>query len=850
MAGGSFFNNADITERTRAQEERLFAGMNQMRQRINSGVDVLGASIGTVRSSADQFRQVIQPMGDALNLTARQLDRLNQRLASGMGAGGAALMGGAGVPAGGLTLSAFGMPVGVQGLRPGELQAMAPALIQQQTNIALANMGRNLLTQTLPTAVALGASFAPGGAVLGPLAGAATQFMAPQVLRRLGVDAALARFGMARDFQRGLAERMGGVNNVDRFGRAIAAGDRLAKETTDFIADEQRLYQSGIFNFGFDAAEYQQLATSAISTTGTRELKQILERGSGGLKTRLKSLIEVSATLNTTFDETAQLLEQFGQQDDGGQEFARMARDVNRLAGEAPGLNRQQLLQFQLAMRDRARLLGFADATAGHVTGMVADIQRAATADQPGISFERLATFGGNTEQERAQNMALAIQGMNEQLLGDSFGRTMRLGGGGRGGLLATLGRAGANMLNDPFALTFSEADPTANSQTAAGLLDQLIESTLEVSTPMLGRRGARAAVIEQLRGRGLSAPQAGAMLERYDFQNSRFQRLQQNRGIRGGFGEFMGQIRQYAAAGGLSEEEVLQRVEAGALKQEDIQSGVPLVGVAEKTSALYRTQGEIDRVVAADIQFMQAQNFERGMKSMEFEQDSSWWSRGKAILAMPIMGYGAVYNYAMSGLTPEQRAQVDSRRAKLEADARATARDDDARADVRASVLRNAALYKAAGIGFDEEGVVDLASLGNMRGESVMLSEAMTDVLRGLSSKASIFDVAKADKLSATERKLIARSLSASSTASEDLREFFGGLADDGIAENEVGQALNLLSKRIGAPEQAAAVRAVVANVLNQKMGSNFLLQDISTKLGGTLNVNVLSMPGQSSRG
>lgn len=551
MAGGSFIRHPDYS--VSDQGRALFALGAEMRsigQRSSGFQDALAGNMGMAGNS---LQQVMQPIGNALSMTAQQIGQLTQMLSRSPVVTGQALMGGAGVSPLHMMASYAGANVGMQAMHPLAFSAIAPMVVGQNASIALAGGARNMLTQTLPLGVGAAASLLPGGMFLGPAAALGAQIAMPGLLRMSGMDAALARPGMARMLQATAGDVFGGRGTVGRYMAGRHGGSVLADAASGFISEHQQGSTWGGF-FGMDAAQYQPLVQAATVMSTPAELRNMVAEKGKQFKSQMQALVDISADLNMTFEQTAQLGMSMGAQTGGAarlRDIVRMANDV----AEAGGItSRAGLVQFGVGVGQTAMAQGLdADTMLGSSMSLVREITRGAVGGQ--YARGQLESFGGATLQERAQNMALAMTAAGGNIAGTGFGRMLRAnvlanGTTFTGGLMSGLATAGAVAVADPFALALSEMDPRTNALVTAGAPFAMIES---IQSLYGGKMGA-AATMRALQRSGLSAVQSGAVMNFYNQNKREFDA----RGGPGGGGRLMAAAAAYAAQTGSNIQDVL----------------------------------------------------------------------------------------------------------------------------------------------------------------------------------------------------------------------------------------------------------------------------------------------------
>jgi len=579
MAGGSFYRDPDNPGGASAQANALFGLAAQMRsyqQRSSGFQDALAT---TASGAGNSLTQVMQPIGDSLNMTARQLERLTtmlQRspLVAGTGAGG---------QFGGLQMmgAAAGFNVGMQGMSAQSAQVLAPLVMRQNAEIAAANLARSTLTQTLPQLMAAGAAVLPGGFITAPLISVGGQIAMPGALRALGMDAALARPGQARMLQQMVGDQFGGTGTVGRYQASRRAGQVLSMYAQDFIEEEQKLYGGGFL--AMNADEYRPLLAAAAQMQSPGELRRMASDGGKRLREQMATLVSVSADLNMTFEEVAQLGMQFGQGPDSIRQLRAMVDQVNRAAEGGGITSRAGLMQFGAALRERAFLTGQdGGVTAGGAISLVREIARGAVDNV--YARGQLEAFGGATIQERAQNMSLAVQSLNQQVADSGFGRMLRaniVGGGTgmRGGLLTSLAAAGAQAVNDPWGLVLSETDPMTNARVTQGAAFRLIDTLSTQAAQMFGDpRAGAAAAVRRLQRMGMTGVQAGTLIRFHQENRREFAQLAGSR--TGGGGALMEAAAAYAARTGSNVQDVLAAMREGRVSVDDVMSGQVTLGV------------------------------------------------------------------------------------------------------------------------------------------------------------------------------------------------------------------------------------------------------------------------------
>lgn len=606
MAGGSFMNPPGASGPTMAQS--LFAQMDSMR-RASVGVQDIWANQMFGAGPYGGMGRTSGMAGDAMFRLNQSLEQLNQQFQNSPLLSGRGMMGGAGFSSGQMfAASVLGAPVQVQGLPGGAAGPLGRMMMAENVTLAMENLERRAMTQLAPGMIGAAASLLPGGAILGPMAGAAAQALAPGIMRNMGLDAQLQRGEMARQFRRDIGDRLAGGSVTGRFIESFAAGRDLSGAMTQYIADQQKQYNyGGILNFGLNAEEYAPLQQAMISTMTQTDLNRLVKSGGKGIKEQMDALIAVSATLNMTFEETAKLAEQFGEVSGGPQALANYVNTIENAAQRAGGGMRRGLAaQFGLAMRAQARQLGLqgelSAANAVQDVGVLQGLIKTA-AGQRLLSMDQLAAFGGNTEQERVQNMVAAMFGAGAQVAQGPIGGMIRaniMGGGGpgaafRGGLLDFMGGAGAAFARDPFGFQISMADPRVNQQVqSSALFGQMFR--MEQAFGGLDPRAAQAAFISQARQMGISATQAGAMFNFYQANKATAEGIADTHGRTAG--DVMGIATAYAARTGITMSEALAQLrpdgELTLAQAELVIQGV--FGAGKVTGGNVLTDAEIER--------------------------------------------------------------------------------------------------------------------------------------------------------------------------------------------------------------------------------------------------------------
>lgn len=584
----------------RGASDALWRNADALKQANQTLSNVM--SMGQMASAGS--RQTLQPMGDLMASMTRQLEQLNRNVSQSPLLSGRPLAGGAAMSGGQAWASSFGLPVQVQGLRPGEVGAVSAEARGQLTSLAWQHAARSGLQDALPRMLGMGLALSgPWGALAAPFAAGGASLMMPSIMRSTGLDRELQRESITRDIQRSLGERLGVEGIGERFRVSRDRAGKLTQGALDFIEEQQKQYTvGGVFNFGLNAADYQPMINAAVNMNTTSGLKNMISKGGEGMKEQLKALIAASASLGATFEEVSELANIYGQSPGGAGQFAQFANQVERYAAAAGGgLDRRQLMGFALGVREQARGAGMSGEMAMQdVMSLTSTIQ--AAANDRLLSYNQLAGFGGNTEQERAQNMAAAVFSMQATMAQGPIGNMVRAnllaGGGagaGMGGFGAFAGGAAAGFLNNPFGFINSMADPTMNSL-VAGASPFAYINQLNAATRGFGPGAGRAAFIRQGGQFGLNAVQAGTT---YDMFTSVQGKLSDK--FKGREADIMGKALSYATQTGSTVFEIVNKLKDGSLSEDDLSAGLVLGGEEFTGTMLSAAQIEARAQAAAD---------------------------------------------------------------------------------------------------------------------------------------------------------------------------------------------------------------------------------------------------------
>lgn len=716
---------------------------------LNRANQTLSNLMMTGQMASAGSRQTLQPVGDLMANMARQMEQLNRNISQSPLLSGRPLAGGAAMSGGQAWAASYGLPVAVPGMRPSEVGIVAREARSQMASLALEHAARSALTDLVPSMAGMAGAFIPGvgGLVAAPVMAAASSLLMPSIMRSTGLDRALYQESMTRDIQRTIGERMGNLGAGERFRISRGRAANITSGAMEFIKEQQDAYSvaGGVLNFGMNTADYQPLVNAAMNLNTATGLKGMIEKGGRGMKDQLNALLEASAALGATFDEISSLADAYGQTDAGAHGFAQFAGQVERYAAAAGGgLDRRQLTAFALGMRDQARAMGQGGELAmQNVMGLTSAIQSAA--NQRLLSYNQMAAFGGNTEQERAQNMAASIFNMQAVLAQGPIGGLIRGNilagrgaGAGMGGFGAFAGGGAAGFLNDPFRFINSMADPTTNAL-VAGAAPFAYISQLQQSVGRFGPGAARAAFLQRAGSFGMNAVQAGAT---YDLFSDLSGRLSEKFGNRAG--DIVGKAIAYANTAGKTSYEVIEQLKTGALTEADLTTEFTLGGAQGAGSA---TTQEIDaaiaaqreRLVNAKYNAMAAESERKMGRSGEgavndlIRGDFSGAAKKMGNSIRAVVGHaGVVYG----GLSDADMQDIERKLASSKQEMIEAAQSGYISDEMRRVMLAKGGLFAAAGVDLSALASADATGatgiLSKFRGGTLGYSKEFTSLVRG----------------------------------------------------------------------------------------------------------------------
>ena len=801
MAGGSFLPPND---RFSGASDALWRSADS----LNRANQTLGNLVMQGQMFAQGSRQTLQPVGDLMANMSRQLEALNKNISNSPLMSGRPLAGGAAMSGGQAWAASFGLPVQVPGLRAGEVGAVSRDARSQLAALATESAIRTGLTQGLPQLLGMGLAFTPGGAFTAPLAAGAAHIAMPALMRGTGIDAMLARESMTREIQRSIGERLGvgGIGERFRVSRAQAQG--LTGGVTDFIRENQERYNvGGVLNFGLSAADYQPLVGAAMNLNTASGLKDMIKKGGKGMKEQLNALVEASAALGSTFEEVAELANAYGQTEGGARGFANFANQIERYAGAAGGgLDRRQLMGYALSVRDQARGMGLSGEMAmQNVLGLTSTIQSAA--NQRLLNYSQMASFGGNTEQERAQNMASSIFNMQNVLGQGPIGNLIRanmLGGrgigAGMGGFGAFAGGAAQGFMGDPFGFINSQADPTVNQLVAEAAPFTYINQ-LRNATKMFGARSgqaARAMFIQNAGQFGMTAPQAGSVFDLYGQASDKLAGLAAKTGV--STAELTGKAMSYASRTGSTSFEVIEKLKTGEISLDQLNAGGNVFG-DEGFAGSALSDAEINRRADFEASLTGAaldnavNKRAVKAKSMIFRD-----STGSVLGDILNIGGGLLESAgwvgdALSNARERDVKMVQTRekvRAELTAQNQRTFLTDK----MRSVAMSHSDLFQAAGISMDLLGSAQSgAEIGKaFKGGALGYSKEFTSLVHGdMSGLASVMGGSEGGVVLDTLNARLRGLASQGGDAYKEIQNKFGDIISGGISKDEASNTNRL---------------------------------------------------------
>lgn len=840
---GSFFGDPNDPIGIGQQATNQYAMAAQMRSMMRpmySGFqDALTSSAGSIPNAA---MNVMQPVGDALNMTARQLDKLTQIMQRSPLLSGQSMAGGQ-MSGGQLFGAALGFPVQVQGLGAGQSGMLAGDLLRQNAAIASANLYRNLGTNVLPNMAGAALSFLPGGLFLGPTAAAAGQAAMPMLMRMGGADVALSRPGMSRMLQMTVGEQLGGGNTVERFRRGAAAGETLGIAAAGFIYDEQRKYGGGAF--ALNAEEYQPIVQAVMSMQDPRELKRMTQDGGKRLRQQMRALVDISADLNLTFADTAKLGESLGAGAGGVTELQQLTDRANRAASGGGISSRAGLVQFGVAMRDQARLAGLASGpTMGNVMSMVEGVT--STFMEGRFRPGQLESFGGNTVQERAQNMVAVMQTMGQTLSNTGYGRMVRgsmLAGRGAGGNFMDMAMAaGSQYLKDPFGMVISETDPFMNAQVANAALPMRLEQLTSMSSNMFGdERAGQAFAIRDLQAQGLTGAQAGTLLQLQKQFRSQATDLLGGRKDRTP-GELIGAAMSFGAATGRSIFDVFADLkDPKKLSIDEVFAGKATLGKGDFKRRGVLTDAAITEMTADFIERERHASHDKALLAFSGDKSST-----VTYFQQVAMGLRDAVNPAASS---EREKEVQARAAAFESNLRNQQRSarfgNVASSDVSDFLLQNQDRLSALGVnvaqigeegGFEryagELAKVDWSGRFGMSNPMASLMTAyatgapsgIEQALKGVQDKGDINEVIESLNAVVSQKDNLDRL-----KAMPEFREL---LSDDKVDSAELKDKQSLIAKLMMEVRGTAGLTTLQARVMNTQLNFGRDIENLGSKL------------------
>lgn len=828
MSGGSFYRDPDNPGAASAQANMLYQMAAQMRSAQRNAGSFSDALATTAGSTNQSLTQVMQPIGDSLSMTARQLERLTTMLQK------SPLIAGTGFPGqfGGMQMigAMLGANVALQGMSPQAAQILAPQIIRQNAEIAASQLARSTLTQTVPQLLAAATSFVPGvGLFAAPVVGAASQLAMPAVLRYTGLDAQLARPENAKMLQRLVGDQFGGSDVVGRYQARRRAGQVLSLYAEDMIREHQQMYGGGFF--ALNAEEYKPLLAAATQMQTTEELHRMARDGGKRLREQMSTLIAVSTDLDVVFDEIAQMGMQFGQGPDSVRQLRTMVDQVNRAAAEGGISSRVELLQFGVNLREQAFRAGQdGSLVAGSGISLVREIARGAVSGA--FSYGQLEAFGGRTVQERAQNMVMAVQALNQQVADSGFGRMLRANilAGRRGGdLMDMMTTAGQQAISDPWGMVLSEADPRTNALVSQGSALQLIDQIQKQAERMFGDpRAGAAAALRRLQRMGMTGVQAGALLRFHQEGSADIERLAASAGVSAS--ALRSALADYASNTGSNLFDVLADLREGRLSVSTVMRGRHTLGATGYTNmSLAVDEHQVKLAVKAAgsaklLSIIEPQN-----------AWDSYWSRFSYSF-----GYGEVSDQVKDAMLKAEA--VERERQKRLAEAGWTTTDVQAFFNQRAGFIASAGVDTST---YDKlsSSLARLSAMGAMR---LGISAPLAALLRDYNSSAALADIASLGEDSrdfSTVLESINATLAATGageTLAQDAR-FAGILSDRRIDAAELKQQHGLVSEllRQGDLARRSGLATLFANAVTEKAN---LRNTIDTLVGviqdGAMNV------------
>jgi len=800
MSGGSFGNpqGAPLS----AMQQSLFAQMDSMR-RTSVGVQDIFANRMMGASPYGGGGQMAGAAGDTMFRLNQSLEKLTQQFTKSPMMTGQSMYGGAGISAGQMLAASMGMSVQAQGMPGGQIGTqLGRRMFAENVELGLERFGRGMATQMLPGVIGAGASLLRGGALWGPMAGAAAEAVAPMALRGLGLDADLQRGAIARQFRMDLGDRLGGTG-AGRIAQSFAMGNKLAGGMTDYIKNQQQQYQAGALNFGLNAEEYAPLQQAMTGMMGGRDLKRLTEGGAKVIKEQMDALVGVSATLNMTFKETAELAQQFGQAEGGAGALSRYVNTIEAAAARGGvGMSRGLAIQFGLGMRTQARQLGLQGETvAGQVVQDVGVLQSMInqTAGQRMLSHDQMAAFGGNSEQERIQNMVQSMFQAGATIAQGPVGAMIRgnlLAGnpGMQGGMLGMMGTAGGQFARDPFGFVVSQADPTINQQVQTRSLFTYM-GMLEESFVNLDPNAAAAAFISKAGSLGMSKTQAGAVQQFYQKNRKTALQIAQQAGGGANVGRVMSAAFGMADSMGMSQSWALDQMSS---------KGVTLAEAEGRAAGIFGFSGTSSMVFAeADIEASVKEAGDLAARVAEDGLDQATLDKMLATRGGPVIkGLGTLASGTYDLWTRELFGSSDTEDARTKAMAATRQMMEHANQMAYSSeaglafVNQNREIMRQAGVTFNSKGDLTGASFSGFDISGMGGSKEYSAVVRSLSKGGNFTAAAQALRESDDEtgfQTLLTTigALSASERGKKAVQDLglSGVLADRILTEEEFGQ-------------------------------------------------------------
>jgi len=622
-------------------------------------------------------------VGDTMARLSQNIEQMNQAMQRSPLVSGHPLFRGAGMSGGQMVAGYFGAPIQVQGLPAGAAGSISQMMISDNLQLAMENLGRGTLTELLPGVIGAAASLMPGGAVLGPMAGAAARFMAPGVLRATGLDASLAHGEFARNFRSAIGDRLAGGSVSGRFAESYGVSHDLARHMTGFVREQQEQFNiHGVMNFGLGAEDYMPLQQGMLATMTQRDLNRLVSDGGNVIREQMTALMEVSSTLNMTFEETAQFAQQFGEVEGGAASLAQYARTIEDAAQRAGGgIRRGLAAQFGLAVRAQARHLGLqGEVTRDMAVQDVGVLQGLLNteAGQRLLTMDRMAAFGGDTEQERIQNMVASMFGAGAAAAQGPIGGMIRanllagrgLGQAAFGGSLTDfMSGAGAQFANDPFGFVISGADPMVNQQVQQSALFGTIHR-MQQAFGSLDPRAAQAAFISQAERFGMSEVQAGAV---WNFYSANLAAAEGLAGDGRTASDIMGLATNLSSKLGITTAEAMARMSSGDLsvqQAEFLSQGI--FGATAPDTGERMTQAEMERRARAAATRLSNERIVGAAADYNAARDANIASKG---FLGSVMTFGSrAYHQARlewegaRGMTTEERVVYAAELSKLQA--------------------------------------------------------------------------------------------------------------------------------------------------------------------------------------